>query len=98
MPTYDYICKKCGYEFEEFHKISDNPVELCPKCGHKSVEKKISGGSGLIFKGSGFYITDYSNGSSSAANSNNTKSSNSEKSQNVEAKSSQKTENVTSKE
>ena len=75
MPTYDYICKECGHEFEEFHSIADDPIRLCPKCGHMSVERQISGGSGLIFKGSGFYITDYSDGKSSAtADSNTTKS------------------------
>ena len=65
MPTYDYICNNCGYEFEEFHSMSADPVNLCPKCGHLSVERKISGGSGLIFKGSGFYITDYAKKKSS---------------------------------
>jgi putative FmdB family regulatory protein len=58
MPTYDYECQKCGYLFEAFHGISDKPLAECPKC--KGVLKKlISAGSGLIFKGSGFYITDY---------------------------------------
>ena len=99
MPTYDYICKKCGYEFEELHKISDDPVRVCPKCGHMSVERKISGGSGLIFKGSGFYITDYSNGKSSATgDSNNAKSSDSDTSPKTETKPAQKTENLANKE
>lgn len=57
-PTYDYRCKKCGYEFEKFQNISDPKVKICPKCGG-NVERLISGGSGIIFKGSGFYTTDY---------------------------------------
>lgn len=58
MPTYEYICTKCGHEFEAFQSITEEPVKTCPKCKGK-VERKISGGAGLIFKGSGFYITDY---------------------------------------
>jgi putative FmdB family regulatory protein len=58
MPTYEYICTKCGHEFEAFQSISEEPVKTCPQCNGK-VERKISGGAGLIFKGSGFYITDY---------------------------------------
>ena len=66
MPTYQYNCKKCGHEFEQFQPISAKPLEVCPKelCAQKSwgkgkVKRAISGGAGLIFKGSGFYITDY---------------------------------------
>ena len=58
MPTYDYECTKCGYIFEVFQKINSKPKNKCPKCGGK-VKRLISGGCGLIFKGSGFYITDY---------------------------------------
>jgi putative FmdB family regulatory protein len=58
MPHYDYQCEKCGKIFEVFHKISENPVESCPDCQGK-VKRLISGGSGIIFKGSGFYKTDY---------------------------------------
>ncbi|MCX8010740.1 MAG: zinc ribbon domain-containing protein [Ignavibacteria bacterium] len=58
MPTYDYKCAKCGYVFEEFHKINEKPHVKCPKC-HSKAEKQISLNSGLIFKGSGFYLTDY---------------------------------------
>lgn len=60
MPTYEYECKKCGYRFSEFQRITAPPIRDCPKCGKRnSVQQIISGGSGLIFKGSGFYITDY---------------------------------------
>lgn len=60
MPTYEYICTECNYAFEEFQSIHDEPIKRCPKC-NGVVRKKISGGSGLVFKGSGFYITDYKN-------------------------------------
>jgi putative FmdB family regulatory protein len=58
MPTYQYKCEACKYIFEEFQLISDDPLEKCPKCGGK-VHRLISGGAGFLFKGSGFYITDY---------------------------------------
>lgn len=58
MPTYEYCCKECGHEFEAFQTISEPPVEKCPLCNGK-VKRIISGGAGLIFKGSGFYITDH---------------------------------------
>lgn len=57
MPTYEYRCPT-GHEFELFQKMSDRPRAKCPVCG-RPAERKISGGAGLIFKGSGFYITDY---------------------------------------
>lgn len=58
MPTYEYQCRKCEHRFEEFHGISERPKLKCPKCKGR-VERLISGGAGLLFKGSGFYITDY---------------------------------------
>jgi putative FmdB family regulatory protein len=75
MPTYEYVCSKCGHEFEKFQSIADKPLAKCPEdlCGRKkwgrgAVKRKIGGGAGLIFKGSGFYITDYrSEGYKSAA-------------------------------
>lgn len=57
MPTYEYQCAK-GHQFEVFQKISDKPRAKCPTCGSRA-SRVISGGAGLIFKGSGFYITDY---------------------------------------
>ena len=59
MPTYEYACTACEHEFEAFHSITSDPIRLCPECGEQKVERLISGGAGLIFKGSGFYITDY---------------------------------------
>ncbi len=60
MPTYDYKCTRCGYAFESLQKFSDEPLRQCPHC-NGLVQRLISGGSGLIFKGKGFYITDYKN-------------------------------------
>ena len=66
MPTYEYACAKCGHEFEKYQSIADASLTVCPKelCAQKKwgkgkVKKKITAGAGLIFKGSGFYITDY---------------------------------------
>lgn len=64
MPTYDYICSDCGYEFEHFQSMSDEPIRVCPKC-KGTVRRKIGGGTGLIFKGSGYYLTDYAKNPSS---------------------------------
>jgi putative FmdB family regulatory protein len=59
MPTYEYVCLKCGKEFELFQPMKDEALKVCT-CGKKGrVRRKISGGGGLIFKGSGFYATDY---------------------------------------
>jgi len=57
MPTYDYECTNCGYTFEQFQKMSDQPLSECPSCGGR-VRRLIGGGLGVIFKGSGFYVTD----------------------------------------
>ena len=70
MPTYEYVCKDCGYEFEEFQSITAEPIKVCPKCGGHNVVRKISAGGGLVFKGSGFYITDYKHKHSSPNNGN----------------------------
>ena len=58
MPTYDYKCPKCGTLFERVQKMKDPHVAKCPKCGAKA-ERQLSGGHGIVFKGSGFYETDY---------------------------------------
>jgi putative FmdB family regulatory protein len=60
MPTYEYKCLKCDYRFESFQKITDEPVRECPNCKGE-VKRLISGGTGPIFKGTGFYQTDYKN-------------------------------------
>ena len=59
MPTYDYICEDCGYEFEQFQSIKAPPMRKCPICKKTSLKRLIGSGSALIFKGSGFYETDY---------------------------------------
>ena len=61
MPTYEYICNECGERFENFQTMSSRPLTKRPNCEQKNcnVTRVISGGSGLIFKGSGFYLTDY---------------------------------------
>jgi len=64
MPTYDYQCDHCGHRFEAFQSIKANPIETCPVC-KSPVHRIINGGVGLIFKGSGFYITDYKHAHSS---------------------------------
>lgn len=59
MPTYVYVCDDCKHGFERFQPITAKPVRDCPQCGRPSVRRLITGGSGVIFKGSGFYQTDY---------------------------------------
>ena len=59
MPTYDYQCDACGHTFEEWQSFKDDELTKCPKCKKKKLRRLISGGAALIFKGSGFYETDY---------------------------------------
>lgn len=59
MPTYDYECERCGHVFEKFQSITARPIRICPKCNERTVKRMIGMGSGVIFKGSGFYQTDY---------------------------------------
>jgi len=59
MPTYDYICENCGHQFEHFQSITAKPLRQCPKCRKRKLKRLIGIGSGVIFKGSGFYQTDY---------------------------------------
>ena len=59
MPTYSYQCAACGHEFDRFQQITEKPVKVCPSCSRRKVRRLISGGAGIIFKGSGFYQTDY---------------------------------------
>ncbi len=59
MPTYEYKCDACGAEFERFQPITAQPIKRCPECGKAKVRRLIGTGAGVIFKGSGFYITDY---------------------------------------
>ncbi|MCX7774633.1 MAG: FmdB family zinc ribbon protein [Rectinemataceae bacterium] len=63
MPTYEYECRTCSHTFEAFQAISEEPIKVCPECGGP-VKRLIGGGTGIIFKGSGFYITDSKKASS----------------------------------
>jgi putative FmdB family regulatory protein len=63
MPTYGYECKSCGHTFDVFQSMSEDPVKACPECG-REVRRLINGGTGVIFKGSGFYVTDKGKGNS----------------------------------
>src|SRR5438876_11776145 len=59
MPTYDYVCDACGHAFEEFQSMMDKPLKKCPKCGKQKLRRLLGTGAAIIFKGSGFYQTDY---------------------------------------
>ena len=59
MPTYEYQCEKCGHQFEKFQSMTAPVLRKCPKCGKSSLKRLIGTGAGVIFKGSGFYQTDY---------------------------------------
>ncbi len=59
MPTYDYRCNACGHEFEQFQSMKDKALKKCPECAKNALERLIGLGGGIIFKGSGFYETDY---------------------------------------
>lgn len=66
MPTYDYACSACGHRFEEFQSMSAEPLKKCPACKKAKLERLIGPGAGVIFKGSGFYETDYRSASYSS--------------------------------
>lgn len=59
MPTYDYVCDGCGHAFELFQSMTDGVKKTCPKCGKKKLRRLIGAGGAIVFKGSGFYKTDY---------------------------------------
>jgi putative FmdB family regulatory protein len=67
MPTYDYVCDACGHALEIFHSITETPKKKCPKCGKPKLTRKIGAGAGILFKGGGFYQTDYRSDSYKAA-------------------------------
>ncbi|HAL56032.1 MAG TPA: FmdB family transcriptional regulator [Bacteroidetes bacterium] len=64
MPTYDYRCKECGHAFEELQSMSADALIECPSCGKPALKRLMTAGAGMIFKGSGFYLTDYKKTSS----------------------------------
>lgn len=59
MPTYEYVCKSCEHAFEQFQSITAEPLRKCPACGKRALERLIGTGAGVLFKGTGFYETDY---------------------------------------
>ncbi len=102
MPTYDYRCQACGAKFERFQKMSDGMLRKCPECGRLKLKRLMGAGAGIIFKGSGFYETDYkrkssSNGSSSRHTSSSTSSSSSSENGKSAEKSGEKTPARTTK-
>jgi len=101
MPTYEYKCESCGCKFERFQSITAKPIRRCPKCSKTSVRRLIGLGAGVIFKGSGFYQTDYRSESykKSAEKEKNATSKSADKketkAENKESKSSEKAESST---
>jgi putative FmdB family regulatory protein len=73
MPTYEYVCDNCGNKFETFQSIKADPLKHCDVCGKDALRRLISAGGGLIFKGSGFYLTDYKNKPSESSKSSTSK-------------------------
>ncbi len=70
MPTYEYQCRECGHSFDEYQAITADPLVVCPNCGKRALKRVMGTGGGLIFKGSGFYQTDYKkNGASPSTSS-----------------------------
>jgi putative FmdB family regulatory protein len=59
MPTYEYVCESCGHRFDEFQSMKDDPLKVCPKCDQTSLRRLFGCGAAVLFKGSGFYETDY---------------------------------------
>lgn len=91
MPTYDYECDACGHKMEVFQNISEDPLTKCPECKKKKLRRLFGTGGGILFKGSGFYKTDYrsdSYKSKAAADSSSSSSSSSSESKSSESKSS----------
>ena len=81
MPNYDYVCASCGGDFEFFQSMNDDPLKDCPTCEEPSLKRKIGTGAGIIFKGSGFYETDYKNTSKPTEGSDSSESKKSESSE-----------------
>lgn len=79
MPTYEYRCAACAHTFEEFQSITADPFEICPQCGKPTLRRILGGGAGMIFKGSGFYLTDYRKPDSTSSAKRTTKGSDSTK-------------------
>jgi putative FmdB family regulatory protein len=96
MPTYDYKCEHCNNTFEFFQSMKDDPMTLCPECGHEALKKLVSLPAGLIFKGTGFYLTDYAKKKTSPTSASNSVAGSSESTSSTESKST--TDKTTKKE
>ena len=88
MPTYDYVCEACKHTWEEFKPITAEPTKKCPKCKKAKARRQIGPGAGIIFKGSGFYQTDYRSDSYKKSADADSKSSSSSESKSSDSKSS----------
>ncbi|MGI9496505.1 MAG: FmdB family zinc ribbon protein [Mariniblastus sp.] len=98
MPTYDYICDACDHAWELFQKITDNPVKKCPECGKKKAVRQFGTGAAIMFKGSGFYETDYrSDAYKKSAKADKSKKSDSKDAQSSSTSSEKKSSNSTDK-
>ena len=75
MPTYEYECSNCGYKFDKFQSMSEPTLKKCPECGKNKLKRLIGAGAGIIFKGPGFYATDYRKSEKKDAKKQNEKSS-----------------------
>jgi len=73
MPTYQYQCRNCGHELEEFQSMTEDPLVTCPACSTDNLVRVMGAGAGLIFRGTGFYLTDYKNPSKKAPDSSSSK-------------------------
>ena len=69
MPTYEYVCRACGHKFEEFQPMTAESLTICPKCGKAELKRLMGAGAGMVFKGSGFYLTDYKKSGTSTTSS-----------------------------
>ena len=98
MPTYEYECEKCGYRFEKLQSIKAKTLRKCPECKKMSLKRLIGTGAGIIFKGSGFYQTDYPSESYQKGKNSETKSSADKKDTGKKKDSKPKTESKTKKE
>ena len=99
MPTYNYYCSDCDTHFSYFQKMSESPISSCENCGGE-VKRLITGGTGLIFKGSGFYLTDYKNGKESkdhSPNSTQGENENSKKGEKIKTKNTSSQDTATQK-
>ncbi len=98
MPTYDYICDACDHAWELFQKITDDPVKKCPECGKKKAVRQFGTGAAIMFKGSGFYETDYrSDAYKKSAKADKSKKSDSKDAQSSSTSSEKKSSNSTDK-